>query len=40
MSSHCERSEAILEQAVQLGRLSDGRLRLDCFVVPPYNDEK
>jgi hypothetical protein len=20
------------------GRLSGGRLRLDCFVVPPYND--
>jgi hypothetical protein len=35
---HCERSEAIQAQAVQSGRLSVGRLCLDCFVVPPRND--
>jgi hypothetical protein len=34
---HCERSEAIQAQAVQSGRLSGHRLRLDCFV--PRNDD-
>jgi hypothetical protein len=33
---HCERSEAIQAQAVQVGRQPDHRLRLDCFV--PRND--
>jgi hypothetical protein len=36
MPRHCERSEAIQAQAVQPGRLSGGRLCLDCFV--PRND--